>query len=314
MLSTNQSGKAQRDRLVELEEQMLYLVKVPDSICFLESRLEEIAEKSNTIDAVADRVEGLPIHELLVRVDTLKERNEIADVNARLNLTMRAMVNQASVKGPIPVSRVKILKPKPFCGARDAKALENYIFDLEQYFKATNTVTEEAKVTLAMMHLSEDAKLWWRSRYFDMQERRCTIDTWDALKKELRSQFFPENASLTSDLDDKSNQVEGEVDHIEEGEKPRIEALKYLSSLQKKVGERSVPVERGLLYVDTWINQKQTKCTMVDSGATHNFIIEAEARRLGLRWEKDSRRMKVMNFIDLPFVGLVKRTMIKLGG
>ena len=76
MLSTNQSGKAQRDRLVELEEQMLYLVKVPDSICFLESRLEEIAEKSNTIDAVADRVEGLPIHELLVRVDTLKERLE----------------------------------------------------------------------------------------------------------------------------------------------------------------------------------------------------------------------------------------------
>ncbi|TYK23962.1 reverse transcriptase [Cucumis melo var. makuwa] len=288
MSSTNQSGKAQRDRLVELEEQMLYLVKVPDSICFLEFRLEEIAEKSNTIDAVADRVEGLPIHEVI-------------DVNTRLNLTMRAMVNQASVKGAILVSRVKILKPKPFCGARDAKALENYICDLEQYFKATNTVTEEVKVTLAMMHLSEDAKLWWRSRYVDMQERRCTIDTWDALKKELRSQFFPENASLTSDLDDKSNQVEGEVDHIEEGEKPRIEALKYLSSLQKKVGERSVPVERGLLYVDTWINQKQTKCTMVDSGATHNFIIEAEARRLGLRWEKDSRRMKAMNFIDLPF-------------
>ncbi|KAA0032950.1 uncharacterized protein E6C27_scaffold269G00270 [Cucumis melo var. makuwa] len=114
-------------------------------------------------------------------------RNEIADVNARLSLTMRAMANQALAGGAIPVSRVKIPEPKPFCGTRDAKALENYIFDLKQYFRATNTVTEEAKVTLATMHLSEDAKLWWRSRFVDMQEGRCTIDTWDALKTELRS-------------------------------------------------------------------------------------------------------------------------------
>ncbi|KAA0057353.1 uncharacterized protein E5676_scaffold216G00080 [Cucumis melo var. makuwa] len=84
---------------------------------------------------------------------------------------MRAMTNQAPAGGAIPVSRVKIPEPKPFYGARDAKALENYIFDLEQYLRATNTVTEEAK-------------------------GRCTIDTWDALKRELRSQFFPENVEI----------------------------------------------------------------------------------------------------------------------
>ena len=179
MSSSNPSGKAQRDRLVEIEEQMLYLVEVPDSIRFYESRLEEITEKTDMIDAVAGRVEGLPIQELLARVDTLEEtvgrigshecgdsstgsvahieervqeldssqktllemingmsedyratldvvRNEIADVNARLSLTMRAMANQAPAGGAIPVSRVKIPEPKPFCGARDAKALENY--------------------------------------------------------------------------------------------------------------------------------------------------------------------------------------------
>ncbi|KAA0067733.1 uncharacterized protein E6C27_scaffold352G00520 [Cucumis melo var. makuwa] len=109
---------------------------------------------------------------------------------------MRAMANQAPAEEAIPISRVKISEPKPFCGARDAKALKNYIFDLEKYFKATNTVTEEAKVTLAMMHLSEDVKLWWRSQYADMQEGRCTIDTWDALKGELRSQLFPENVEI----------------------------------------------------------------------------------------------------------------------
>ena len=57
------------------------------------------------------------------------------------------------------MGRIKVPEPKPFCGARDAKALEYFIFDVEQYYKATNTITEEAKVTLAIMHLSEDAKL-----------------------------------------------------------------------------------------------------------------------------------------------------------
>ncbi|KAA0059255.1 uncharacterized protein E5676_scaffold84663G00040 [Cucumis melo var. makuwa] len=49
---------------------------------------------------------------------------------------------------------------------------------------------------------------------------------------------------------------------------------------------------------------------MVDSGATHNFITEAEARCLRLRWEKDEGR----EFRCLPIVRLVKRTTIKLGG
>ncbi|KAA0047475.1 uncharacterized protein E5676_scaffold507G00670 [Cucumis melo var. makuwa] len=340
--------------------------------------------------------------------------NKIANVNARSNLTMRVMANQASVGGAISVSRLKILEPKPFCGARDAKALKNYIFDLEQYFRATNMVTEEAKVTLATMHLLEDAKLWWRSRYVDMQERRCMIDTWDTLKGELRSQFFPENveilglkpwtktklyeqrfedltsayaavkrlfdlsndsqdvrrhpsssfggsknnrpsslkiaggdkrfngdhrphqsntgntwlgpsnqnvsnrplicfickgphlvreclnktafnafqASLASDSYDRLGQTEREVDQMDEVDNPQMGALKFLSSLQKKL----------------------TKSTMVDSGATHNFITEAEAKHLNLHWENDGGRMKAMNSAALPIIRLVKRMMIRLGG
>ncbi|TYK16608.1 uncharacterized protein E5676_scaffold21G004350 [Cucumis melo var. makuwa] len=109
---------------------------------------------------------------------------------------MRAMSNQAPAGGAIPVSGVKILEPKPFCGARDAKALENYIFDLEQYFRTTNTVTEEAKVTLATMHLFEDAKLWWRSRFLTWRRDVARYILWHALKRELRSQFFSENVEI----------------------------------------------------------------------------------------------------------------------
>ncbi|KAA0037318.1 senescence-specific cysteine protease sag39 [Cucumis melo var. makuwa] len=80
-------------------------------------------------------------------------RNEITDVSPRVNLIMRRMANQAPVGGAIPINRLKIPKLKPFCGARDTKILENLIFDLEQHFKATNTIAKEAKVTLVMIHL-----------------------------------------------------------------------------------------------------------------------------------------------------------------
>ena len=126
--------------------------------------------------------------------------------------------------------------------------------------------------------------------------------------------FHAFQASLIADSDDKPNQAEDEAGLIDGGERTRIGAIKYLWSLQKKSGERNVPTKGGLLYVNTWINQKQTKSTMIDFGATHNFITEVEARRLRLRWEKDSERMKVVNSIALPVFGLVKQTTIKLGG
>ena len=40
-------------------------------------------------------------------------------------------------------------------------------------------MAEEAKVTLATMHLTDDVKLGWRSKYMDIQDSQCTVDTWD---------------------------------------------------------------------------------------------------------------------------------------
>ncbi|KAA0046344.1 uncharacterized protein E5676_scaffold426G00510 [Cucumis melo var. makuwa] len=63
--------------------------------------------------------------------------------------------------------------------------------------------------------------------------------------------FHAFQASLIADSYDKSNQAEGEVGQIDGGEKTRIGAIKYMSSLQKKSWERHVPTKWGLLYVDT---------------------------------------------------------------
>ncbi|TYK07348.1 uncharacterized protein E5676_scaffold202G00640 [Cucumis melo var. makuwa] len=383
---------------------MLYLVEVSDSIRYLESRLDEISEKTDTIDMVAGRVEGLPIQELLARVDTLEVnvgrtgnyeygdsslgffahmegrineldssqktllemihdmsedfratldvvRNKIADVNTRLNLTMRAMTNQVPDGGAVPITKVKVSEPKPFYGVRDAKTLENFIqegcctIDIWDIGDDASVDSQDARRHQSsslgrnrnsrpsspkavggdkrsskdrIPYQSNTENTWRRpnNRSPPKHPLSCFICEGPHVTRECphKVDFHAFQASLIPDSDDKLNQAEGEVGQIEGGGKTRIGAIKYLSSLQKKSRERNVPTKRGLLYVDTWINQKQTKSTMVDSSTTHNFIKEVEARRLRLCWEKDSRRMKAVNSVALPVVGLVKQTVIRLGG
>ncbi|KAK3012846.1 hypothetical protein RJ639_010346 [Escallonia herrerae] len=53
------------------------------------------------------------------------------------------------------------------------------------------------KVSMAAMYLVGDAKLWWRKKYAEIKDGSC-INTWDILKRELKSQFFPENTAFNA--------------------------------------------------------------------------------------------------------------------
>ena len=45
------------------------------------------------------------------------------------------------------------------------------------------------------MFLSDNAKVWWRTKYQEIQEGRCRINTWEELKQELKVHFYPENVN-----------------------------------------------------------------------------------------------------------------------
>ena len=139
---------------------------------------------------------------MLIRVEELTIALDAQDSVARetqsqlkteislLKRAMRGLPREGEV-----ATKVKVPEPKPFNGVRSAKDLESFIWDMEQYFKAAKVLDQEM-VTITSMYLLGDAKLWWRTRMEDDADAgKGKIDSWEALKKELKDQFLPTNTT-----------------------------------------------------------------------------------------------------------------------
>ncbi len=57
------------------------------------------------------------------------------------------------------IGKAKIPEPKSFGGARDAREIDNFIFDMELYFIATKNDSNAGKLKIMPMYLANDAKV-----------------------------------------------------------------------------------------------------------------------------------------------------------
>ncbi|KAL0311789.1 UNVERIFIED_CONTAM: hypothetical protein Sradi_5578200 [Sesamum radiatum] len=73
-------------------------------------------------------------------------------MSIQIGLLQRAVSNAPVVAHDVG-ARLRIPEPKAYGGARDAKEVENFLFDMEQYFLAANMVDEARKVSTATMYL-----------------------------------------------------------------------------------------------------------------------------------------------------------------
>ncbi|KAA0046120.1 uncharacterized protein E6C27_scaffold157G00530 [Cucumis melo var. makuwa] len=141
----------------------------------------------------------------------------------------------------------------------------------------------------------------------------CKGPHWVA-KCSHRGSLIASKASLQCSNNLKAK-IEGKRE--DEGDTPRMGALKFLLAIQKNASHQKDAFEKGLMFVDAVINSKTAKSTMVDLGATHNFISKKEAHRLKLKIEDtfltfkntrsilgDNERGSVLGLVDVskPFV------------
>ncbi|XP_050365423.1 uncharacterized protein LOC126783937 [Argentina anserina] len=115
---------------------------------------------------------------------------DVTELQNEISVLKKALSNES-----LTVPKVKVPEPKAFHGVRNAKELENFLWDMEQYFIAAHIPIHE-QVSITSMYLAGDAKLWWRTRtQDDMNVGRPRIEEWNNLKKELKVQFLPCNAA-----------------------------------------------------------------------------------------------------------------------
>ena len=109
-------------------------------------------------------------------------------------VVLKKIVLQGSPSNADACPKVRVPEPKGLSGNCNAKELGNFLWDMEQFFKAAH-VPDSEKVSITNIYLMGDAKLWWRTRVReDLEAARPQVVEWEMLKKELKDQFLRTNA------------------------------------------------------------------------------------------------------------------------
>ena len=387
------------------------------------------------------------ISSLESRVEVLTKHEE----ELRQEVAIYKMALSARVMTTHEAPRVEVPKPYSFSGKRDAKELDNYLWNMERYFEAIGLKDEATKVRTATLYLIDNATLWWRRKFSEMEKGTCTIDTWADFKREIKKQFYPEdveymelkkikhlkhtgsirdyvkefsslmleapgmdendllfnfmdnlqswaeqelrrrgvqdlstamavaeplmdfrrgdssqakspskgghakggggrwykndtkegsNAASTS-RDDKGGERRRDFKPMtncflcdgphwarqcpkrkalnamikreteQEGDNTHMGSMQLLNALKANQNKKH-PQSKGLVYVEAQVNGMSAKA-MIDTGATHNFVLEEEARRLKLRTSKEAGWLKAVNSIAKPSQGVARWVTMKTG-
>ncbi|GAV81434.1 hypothetical protein CFOL_v3_24889 [Cephalotus follicularis] len=158
-----------RERLQRLEV-LVGEPQVEDPVNNLMARLEDLAagvtviqnSRNELMGKTAERFKQVLL-DMISFSDNLRKSIEMNQEDIAL---LKKALHGGSLRAEGPSSKFKVPEPEQFRGKRDAKELENFLWDMESYFQAMR-VPEAEKVSIKSMYLSGDAKLWWRTRVQD---------------------------------------------------------------------------------------------------------------------------------------------------
>ena len=87
--------------------------------------------------------------------------------------------------------------------------------------------------------------------------------------------------------------------------------MQLLNALKVKQAKKQ-PQNKGLMYVEAQVNGLSAKA-MIDTGATHYFVSEEEARRLKIQTSKEAGWLKAVNSTAKPSQGVARGVTMKIG-
>ncbi|XP_048231260.1 uncharacterized protein LOC125370291 [Ricinus communis] len=240
------SGKGRRDKsrdvIGEMEER---LVKVEttmsdwgDKIEDMDLRIEKLESKGDDGE-LREEMQGA----LNVLADNLSRDNEalkkllvqclekVDKLEVELNLCKTSLAKSGGAQAAT-VHKVDAPKPKAYGGARNAREIDNFLWNLEGYFEAVGIVDDTTKVKSVSLYLCDIATVWWRRRCEDVKKGLCTINTWEDFIRELKKQFYPDNAE--KEARSKLRRLQHRDGHIREYVKEFSELMLEIPDLGEK--------------------------------------------------------------------------------
>ena len=97
----------------------------------------------------------------------------------------------------------------------------------------------------------------------------------------------------------------------QEGDNTHMGSMQLLNALKAKQTKKQHQ-SKGIMYVEAQVNGMSAKA-MINTGATHNFVSEEEARRLKLRTSKEAGWLKAVNSVAKPSQGVARGVTMKIG-
>ncbi|PKI61277.1 hypothetical protein CRG98_018341 [Punica granatum] len=218
--------------------------------------------------------------------------------------------------------------PKEFKGTRVAKDVDNFIWSMEAYFRATGVEDEAIRVgmfTKLMLHIPSltDKEAFFQFmdglKPWAKQELQCR-GVQDLHKAMSTAESLVEfHSSSKSDSKEKGKPKARECPtkaklaalvkaDEEKEEETRLGSLRILSSITTRKANRS----KGLMFADVEIAGKAFSA-LVDTGASNLFISEEGAKKLGLCVERTRGRLKTVNSEEVPTCSVAKDVDIRIG-
>ena len=185
------------------------------------------------------------------RVEVLTKHEE----ELRQEMAIYKTALSARVMATHEAPKVEVTKPHTFIGQRDAKELDNFLWHMERYFETIALIDEAMKVCTATLYLIDNATLWWRRRFLEIEKGTCTIDTWADFKREIKKQFYLEDVGYMA--------------------RKKMRHLKHTGSIRDYVKEFS-----SLMLEAPDMNEKELLFKFIDD---LQGWAEQELRRIGVR-------------------------------
>ncbi|KAK8934643.1 hypothetical protein KSP39_PZI015004 [Platanthera zijinensis] len=183
---------------------------------------------------------------------------------------------------------------------------------MEQYFKGCNVEEQAIKVQQASYYLTDVASLWWRRKQGDIEKGLYRIDNWEEFKRELKRHFYPENIIYEAKKKLRELKHKGSIaEYVKEFTTIMLQILNmsdedllffFVDGLQhwarQELQQRDVKtLDEAIAAAESLAEKANGKATkiLLDTGATHNFMTEQEAKRLGLHVSKGEGWLKTVN-------------------